>query len=187
MNALDMLHRRSSSPVLSDPAPTPAQLEVLWQAAARAPDHALLRPYRFLVIEGPERAVLGELFVKAASAKNSQIEATRLEKIRSMPLRAPMLLVAVAVTQDHPKVPEVEQVITAGCATQAIIQAAFALGLGAMWRTGEMAFDTQVKAGLGLQSHEQIIGFIYLGSSDRQREPASVNSAEFVARWPETC
>jgi nitroreductase len=44
--------------------------------------------------------------------------------------------------------------------------AAYAQGVGAMWRTGSMAYHPMVMAGLGLEAHEKIIAFVYLGSVD---------------------
>ncbi|SIS81664.1 nitroreductase family protein [Neptunomonas antarctica] len=170
MNAIEMLHNRVSAPVLMAPAPSPEQLDVMFRAALRAPDHAGLRPWRFLVIEGEAREHLGDLFVKAMRAKELELTDESAGKLRKKPLRAPMIIVAVAKIQQHPKVPEIEQVITAGCATQALLQGAYAQGLGAMWRTGEMTFDPVVKAGLGLQAHEQVVGFIYLGTTKRMRQ-----------------
>ena len=79
-------------------------------------------------------------------------------------MRAPMVITVVAKTQQHPKVPVLEQQIAAGCATMAMQQAAFALGIGAVWRTGDFAFDANVNAALGLEPHDQIVGFLYVGT-----------------------
>ena len=59
--SLSLLHERNSAPKLTDPAPGPEALEEIFQAALRAPDHAWLRPWRFLTIEGERRAAFGEL------------------------------------------------------------------------------------------------------------------------------
>jgi nitroreductase len=183
MNAIEMLHKRVSAPVLMAPAPSKEQLDVMFRAALRAPDHDGLRPWRFLVIDGEAREHLGDLFVKAMRAKESELTDEKAEKLRKKPLRAPMIVVAVAKIQQHTKVPEIEQIITAGCATHALLQGAYAQGLGAMWRTGEMTFDPIVKAGLGLQAHEQLIGFIYLGTTKRMRNVAASDLEGVVSDW----
>ena len=85
----------------------------------------------------------------AAEEAEGELPEARLTKLRRMPRRAPMILVAVAVTQEHPKVPVGEQLITAGCAAHAVVQAAFAQGIGAMWRSGEMAFNPRGETGIG--------------------------------------
>jgi nitroreductase len=56
--------------------------------------------------------------------------------------------------------------LSAGAATQNMLLAAFAQGLGAMWRTGALAYDPIVKNGLGLSAEEKIIGFLYIGTID---------------------
>lgn len=183
MDAIEMLHNRVSVPVLIEPAPSKDQLNVMFTAALRAPDHAGLQPWRFLVIEGDARNDLGELFVKAIRAKGNDLADDKAAKLQKKPMRAPMIVVAIAKIQQHLKVPEVEQIITAGCATHSLILAAYAQGLGAMWRTGEMAFDPVVKAGLGLQAHEQVIGFLYVGTAKRMREVNQINVDGVFSDW----
>lgn len=183
MTALELLQNRVSCPALCEPGPTSEQLHEMYKAAMRAPDHASLRPWRFLEIKGAALERLGELFVKAAKHQDTDLPEEQEARLRKMPVRAPMILVAVASIQEHPKVPEFEQLITAGCAAHGVIQAAYAQGLGAMWRTGDMAYDPVVKAGLGLKAHEQVIGFIYLGSALRFREAKPLTEKDFVSEW----
>lgn len=184
MQALDLLLNRTSSPMLTGEAPSDVQLELMLKAALRAPDHGSLRPYRFIRIQGEGLKALGELYVKAGLAEDSDLPEAQINKLRQMPLRAPMILVAVAVTQEHPKVPVSEQVITAGCAAHAVVQAAFAQGIGAMWRSGAMAFNGRVAEGLGLASHEQIIGFIYLGQTVKAKPVPESDPAGLMVDWP---
>jgi len=163
MKALDALLNRTSSPKLGEPIPSPAVLENIYKAAFRAADHAVLRPWRFLIIKGAAREQLGELFVQAASLENPDISAEKKQSLRLKPLRAPLIIVTISNPVAHPKVPEIEQDLAAGAATQNMLLAAYAQGVGGIWRTGSMAYNATVKAGLGLQSSEKIIGFLYLG------------------------
>lgn len=184
MEALDALINRVSVARLGEPAPTPEQRELLFRAALRAPDHGQLRPWRFLTVEGMAREALGELFARAQLARDPQAPAAVLDKARAMPLRAPLLVVVIATLKDHPKVPEGEQLLAAGCAAHGILLAAHAQGIGAMWRTGELAYDATVYAGLGLAAHERIVGFLYLGTPQGElRKPQLLDPAEFVAGW----
>lgn len=185
MDAIELLTQRTSSPALEGPAPTAKQLQVMFEAAARAPDHGLLRPYRFLTIQGDGLDRLGELYLQAALAKagDSDLDDAARNRFLNMPRRAPMIVVAIAVVQDHPKVPEIEQIITAGCAAQAVVQAAYAQGLGAIWRSGDLMFDAVVEKGLGLSDNEKMVGFIYLGQPMRDREAPVANVGEFTAEW----
>lgn len=185
MDALDLLLSRTSTPLLTEPGPTAEQLEVMLKAAQRAPDHGSLRPYRFIRIEGEGLHQLGELFADAAQAEGGDLAEAKLTKLRKNPLRAPMILVAVARLQDHPKVPHSEQLITAGCAAHSVVQAAYALGIGAMWRSGDMAFNPRVALRLGLAEQERIIGFIYLGQVAREKSLSSADDVSILTEWPQ--
>ena len=145
---MEALLKRSSEPRLEAPAPDPATLENAFACAARAPDHALLRPWRYLIIEGDEALnALGELF--AATCGDGASEKER-EKRCKKALRAPMVIVGVASYQSHPKVPEIEQSMSAAVGMGYLLLALESAGFGGMWRTGAMAHDPAIKRGLGL-------------------------------------
>ncbi|RYZ80091.1 MAG: hypothetical protein EOO68_37895 [Moraxellaceae bacterium] len=102
-----------------------------------------------------------------------------------MPFRAPMIIVAIAKCQDHPKVPRHEQVLACGAATQNMLNALFALGYGAIWRTGDLAYDEHVKQSLGLEALEEVIGFIYVGTPAKDiPPPPDVDAESIFAVWP---
>ena len=185
MDALELLHNRVSSPLLGELPPTEAQLQTMFKAALRAPDHGALRPWRFLTIAGDARKQLGQLFLDAALIEDPELPEAKRTKLQNMPLRAPLMVVAIAKIQPHPKVPEVEQQVAAGAATQNLLLAAFAQGIGGMWRTGEMAYNPTVKQGLGLADNEQIIGFVYLGSQpERMKKLCPLDPQDYVQDWP---
>lgn len=184
MDALEALTQRVSIAKLTEPAPNAQQRDLLFRAALRAPDHGLLRPYRFLTVEGEARERLGDLFAAALERGNEPPKPEAVEKARRNPLRAPLIVVIVARVLNHPKVPGLEQQLTAGCAAHGIIQAAHALGLGAIWRSGPLAYDQHVATGLGLAEYEQCLGFIYLGTPDKEpRTAPQLSTANFVSAW----
>lgn len=184
MDALDLLMGRASVTRLVEPGPSAEQLDLLFRAAMRAPDHAQLRPWRFLTVAGEARQQLGELFAGALQQRQPEASAEALDKARRMPLRAPLLVIAIARLQAHPKVPDSEQLLTAGCAVHGMLLAAHALGIGGVWRTGEFAYDSRVAEGLGLADNERLIGFIYLGTPDSERRaPTRPDPAPFVGAW----
>ncbi|OZB14504.1 MAG: nitroreductase [Marinobacter sp. 34-60-7] len=175
------LIERASEPKLQDPAPPAAALDQAFQCAARAPDHALLRPWRYLVVQGDDRERLGELF--ATTCSDDATEAER-EKARRSPLRAPVVIVGIASPRHHPKVPEVEQVMTAAIGLSFVGLSLRDAGFGAMWRTGAVAYHPVVHEGLGLAEHESIVGFLYAGSVAQQKPAVPrPEPREFVARW----
>ena len=185
MEALDALLNRVSAPRLGEPAPDATQRDLLFRAALRAPDHGQLRPWRFLTVEGAARERLGELLVQGLLAANAEAPPEAVAKARAMPLRAPLLVLVIARLQAHAKVPQQEQLLAAGCAAHAILLAAHAQGIGAVWRTGELAYSAAVAAGLGLGEGEQLIAFLYLGTPERElRTPVALDPAAFVSAWP---
>ena len=185
MDALSALHNRVSMPRLIAPAPTLEQQEALFQAALRTPDHARLRPWRFLVVEGAALEQLGELFHTAARADAADPDAESVRRARQLPLRAPMIIVAISSPRQHPKVPEQEQDMSCAVAVGNMLVAAHAMGLGAVWRTGEPARNPVIRDGLGLSAGEKIIAFLYLGQSLTPDRPVPVlDSADYFRRWP---
>jgi len=162
LDATQLLLTRQSTPRLIAPAPNAEQLTLLLNAAARVPDHGALNPWEFIIAIDDGLAKLADIFVDAA--KITGADEAFLAKVANMPYRAPMVITVVAKTQVHDKVPILEQQIAAGCATMAMQQAAFAIGLGAVWRTGDFAFDANVHQQLGLSKQDQIVGFLYVGT-----------------------
>jgi len=185
MDALTLLHERSSMGKLMGPPPGPEQLEAIYRAALRAPDHKELRPWRFIEFSGEGLSRLGELFAEAEYREDPHVGDAALDAARKKPLRAPMVIAVIAkVTPDVEKVPKIEQVISAGCAAHGILLAAHALGLGAMWRSGKYAFDPTVRKGLGLEEDDEVVAFIYLGQLGGRHKPIAEHRQEdFVERW----
>jgi nitroreductase len=163
---LQSLLQRVSTPanLLREPAPAPAQLATILQAALAAPDHAGLRPWRFIVIQGDARRRLGEVFVAATLQDKPDTPAAELEAIGEKPLRAPMIVAVVAAIKPNPKIPPREQILSAGAAAHTILLAAGALGYGGIWLTGPFAEDAYVYKALGLKGEEQIVAFVHLGT-----------------------
>jgi nitroreductase len=167
MDALEAVLTRHSVPpaFLAEPAPDDATLERILAAGASAPDHGRLRPWRFIVIRGPARARLGEVFAEALVRRQPDAPAAALEQERARPLRAPLLIVVGArLEPQHPKIPEIEQILSTAAAAQSILIAAHAMGYGAKWLTGANAYDEHVKRALGLAPSDRVLGFIHLGT-----------------------
>lgn len=184
MDALEALHTRVSVPKLGGDPPNKAELEHIFKAALRAADHGLLRPWRFLTVSGDARQALGELFVQAARQDQVDINQAMLEKVRNHPFRAPLIVIALACIEVNAKVPEIEQMISAGATVQNMMLAAHAQGIGAMWRTGVMAYHGLVEQGLGLASNEKIVGYLYLGSKQgRDRLVPDLDIDKYFTEW----
>ncbi|GHG74976.1 nitroreductase [Alishewanella longhuensis] len=166
MDALTLLTTRYSSPRLTEPAPGGEALELIKRAAIQVPDHGALRPWRFVIAEGREALDrLGDIFAEAAIEEDPSISVEMQERARQLPLRAPMVITCIAKVIEHPKVPAAEQIQSAACAVMAMQQMAFALGFGGVWRTGAYAQQDYVKQAFALQADDEIVGFLYLGTS----------------------
>ncbi|MDM7860594.1 NAD(P)H nitroreductase [Alteromonas sp. ASW11-36] len=182
MNAIDLLLNRQSQPRLQAPAPAGEALQIIQQAALRAPDHAGLTPWQFVIIEGDGLERLGQLFIESVKARGGDQES--LARAPLLPKRSPMIIAAATRYTDHPKVPRVEQVQSAACAVHAMQMAAFAQGFSGIWRTGSYAQCDVVKQGLGFSSDEELVGFLYLGSSPiSPRQPPKRSADDYFSHW----
>lgn len=181
-NPIQTLLSRKSHPTLGEPAPSKAELDIMFKAALRAPDHAMLRPWRYSVFQGESLKKLGEMFVQAKLACDPHVDPVVLDKLRKNTLRAPMVIIASVVITEHPKVPEVEQVLSMGASVQNLLQAAHFQNIGAMWRTGELAYNSQLHSLLNLSDNEKLVGFIYLGREVGEKHPPfPINPDNFVS------
>jgi nitroreductase len=181
---LTFLQQRNSSPRLTAPGPDAAELEAIFRAALRVPDHAWLRPWRFITIDGERREDFGRVLECCLRARDPAADEAALAKARAAPLRAPLLVVVVVRVTEHPKVPALEQRLSAGCAAHAILLAAEASGYAGIWRTGDAAVDRAVMNALGLAANEEIVGFVYLGSREGTgKSLPDLDTADFVSSW----
>ena len=166
MDALEaILTRHSIAKVKSDPVPRKV-IEKLLLAAVQAPNHYRVRPWRFVVLTGKSREALGQVMAQVLKNRNPESPEEGLQKERTKPLCAPLL---IAVGVDKPgdqKVLEIENICAVAAAIENLLLAAHAEGLGAMWRTGPAARDPEVKKFLGFEPGQELLSFIYIGYPD---------------------
>lgn len=170
-DTLDLLKTRRSAPVpmLVEPGPDAAALEALLSVAARVPDHGKLAPWRFLVFRGAARESAGAIFAEVFAGANPDAEAKRLELERRR-FSAPVVVGVVSRAGPHAKIPEWEQVMSAGAVCMNLTVAANAMGFATSWLTEWYAYDRAVLARLGLAPHEKMAGFIHIGTANAPRE-----------------
>jgi nitroreductase len=161
-----LLSRSSVAPkTLVPPGPNVEEIQLLIASAVTAPDHAGLRPWRFIAVEGYGRQQLSQAFVEIRRRRNPGIRPVELAMTWKKTMRAPTLIAAVARLDDgHPKVPLHEQYISVGAAIHGLMLAAHALGYGAIMLSGKRAGDPLIRALFGLATHEQMIGFVSIGT-----------------------
>jgi nitroreductase len=165
-DALELLKSRNSSRAqdLGLPAPTDAQLTEMLSIAARVPDHGKMVPWRFIVLSKETRPEFVEKLTANFRAGNPGASEQEVEKQKLRFGDSPVIVTVVSRTAPNPKVPEIEQILSAGAACMNLLHAANALGFGANWLTGWAAFDKSSKELFGLKDNEQIVGFIHIGT-----------------------
>jgi nitroreductase len=187
MDSLDFLNSRRSTPSrqLGEPGPDAAQLEQLLSTAIRVPDHGKLTPWRLLLIRGEARARLGERLAEIHRRKEPDIADSALSKDRERYNFAPLIVAVIArIDAQHAKIPQQEQLLSAGCVAYNLLLGAQALGFGAQWLTGWAAYDADVAALLGLSAQERIVSFVHIGTA-REAAPERLRPdlAEIVSEW----
>ena len=187
-DALELLKtRRSIKPIeLNGPAPTGAEVDTLLTVASRVPDHGKLTPWRFIIFEGDARLAAGDAIVAAFRSKYPDAKAEQAEAERGRLARAPLVIAVVSRAGPHAKIPEWEQVLSAGAAAMSLVLAAHAMGYAANWITEWYAYDRGVLAALGLADNERIAGFVHIGRpvqppEDRPRPPLDAIATRFAA------
>ncbi|WP_237386441.1 NAD(P)H nitroreductase [Xenorhabdus sp. Sc-CR9] len=177
MNALELLLNRRSASRLTTPAPEGHELQNILAAGMRAPDHGALRPWHFIVMYGEGINKFSQLLEKAAieGELGEEVE----EKAKNAPYRAPMIITVIAKVVEHAKVPAWEQVVAAGCAVHAMQMAAVVQGFNGIWRSGSWTEDPIVRAGLGCEENDKIVGFLYLGTP-KLKAPVKVETPDLT-------
>ena len=164
-DALSAMLSRASALTLKAPGPTAADLRTILTAATRAPDHGKLQPWRFVIIEGDARDRFGDVMAETLKRRQPEVSESELKREREKAFRAPTIVAAVAKIVDC-KIPPIEQEYAVAAAVQNAILAAHALGYGTMWKSGAPAYDDAVKAFLGFEPRDAVVGFIYVGTTD---------------------
>jgi nitroreductase len=185
-DALKLLATRRSFKAgeLAGPAPSAAEIDTLLTIASRVPDHGKLTPWRFIVFEGEARRSAGAAIAAAFRAKYPDAKPEHVEAEGTRLLRAPLVIAVVSRAAPHVKIPEWEQVLSAGAAAMSLVLAAHALGYGANWITEWYAYDRGALDALGLAPHERIAGFVHIGRppgppEDRPRPPLDEIATRF--------
>jgi nitroreductase len=175
-----LLSRRSRpAKLLGPPGPDSAALRVLLTAAARAPDHGKLEPWRFIVLEGAALARLAALTRRlgAARGRESDKEASAFEG-------APVCVAVIASPKESEKVPALDQTLSAGAVCLGLLNAALASGWGANWLSGWMATDRAfLGEGLGLADNEWVAGFVHIGTARAAPPERPRPDLDAIATW----
>ncbi len=181
--ALEFLLTRRSRPAktLRAPAPDRAALREILTAAARSPDHGKLEPWRFIVLEQPALARLANL--AEARAPHLDVPPEKVAKGVSQYRDGVLAVAVVASPRPSDKVPEIEQVLSAGAVCLSLLNAALAAGWGANWLTGWASHDREFMDEMGLQAHEFIAGLIFIGTETHAAPERPRPDIDAITTW----
>lgn len=175
MNTLDFLQRRRSCKKFGDIAPTKEQLNEMFKAALRAPDHGRLKPYRFVVINNKQ--TLNHCLL--AAVEEFDLGEHGLGKAEKLTHQSPCVIAVIAkLDPNNPKVPTWEQMISAGCATYALELAANVQGFETVWISKKWIEATALRQALSCTEHEKVIGLVMIGSPKEGNEVSKAAETE---------
>jgi len=167
--------RRSKGKMMRDELPPRALVEKVLSAAVHAPNHYDTQPWRFYVLSGEARADFGSALADALKAREAGTDTTKLDGLmlaeRAKPMRSPVLVVVGVQSERDDHMTLREDLQASSAAVQCMLLAADSLGLAAIWRTGDGAYDDRIKAYFGLRPEDQIAGIVYLGYPDTSLPP----------------
>lgn len=184
--ALDLvLSRRSVSPrFLIEPTPTTEELDLILRAAAAAPDHKNLKPYRFILIPPERRGDLAAAFREAKAERDPGAPAGEIERAGEKAYRGAMLLAVVLhIVRDHPRVSVSDQMLAAGAAIENMLLSASALGYAGCLRSGHSATSRRVRLALGVANDEDLAAFLMLGTPAKAPSPRGDDAAGLLSVW----
>ena len=180
-----LLHaRRTVLPKrLGAPGPDRAEIEQILGAAASAPDHGSLVPWRFVVVPPSQRGRLAEVFAQALLQRDAAATPEQLGQAREKAFRAPLLMLAIArMGPGNEDIPAAERILSAGCAIQNMLLTATALGYGSALTTGKALPSDELRQLFALDRHDEPLCFISVGSVMAEKAgPARPASSRYVS------
>jgi nitroreductase len=183
-------HRQTILPKrLIEPGPDVSQLELIFGAAAAAPDHGELVPWRFVVIPRAERVLLADVFANALQERDPSATAAQLGQAREKAHRAPVLMLA-AVDMGLPgcEVPRSERLVSAGCAIQNMLLVATALGFGSALTGGKALNSPGLRTLFSLRDCEEAVCFVSIGTAVARKPPRQrPEASRYISFLPPSC
>lgn len=177
---IDLMLRRPHASRFVGPEPDDQQLRLILQAGTTGPDHGRIRPWRFVVVRGAARHRFGEALAASAQAFKPGMPQQFYDKARGKATIAPLLVTLISSPDTRRNVPVWEQTASASCTGYAMIVAANALGLAAIWKSAPYVEQEPVRACLELGADEQLLGWVNLGHHPEDTGPTVRNWADLT-------
>jgi nitroreductase len=182
---LDYLAVRRSIPAfqMREPGPDRAEIEEILRLGMRVPDHGKIAPWRFIVYRGNELARIGDELLAMALKKNPALSEEMINVEKTRFTRAPVVIGVISTAAPHFKIPEWEQVMSAGAVCLNLLMAANAMGYVSNWLSEWFAFDEEAFPLIGVKPGERVAGFIHIGSTDFPAVERPRPSLEETVTW----
>ncbi|GAB6854215.1 nitroreductase family protein [Asaia astilbis] len=166
-SALDVLLSRASTDQLGLPAPDKGQIARILSAGLRAPDHGKIRPWRYIVIKGKNRAGFAEKVVEAMLAADPEVPEKKIAKRRQRFSEMPMTIALVMALNPQSKIPVAEQELSVGAGAMNVLNALHAEGFGGFWVSSDFAEQACFRDALGLTETQRLAGFLFVGTPEK--------------------
>ena len=187
MSVFEIIARRRSIGKMTAERPKREQIERMLEAASHAPNHHHVQPWKFVVLAGSARAELGEIMADALLARAGELNDEKgralLEKERNKLLRSPVVIVVAADYPRQGKVLEIENVEAVAAAVENMLLVAEEIGLAAMWRTGDAAYDLRIRQWLRFAPEDHIVAFVYVGYPAIPHQPRRPTPFQEKTTW----
>lgn len=187
MDAFEAIKTRRSIGLVKQDSVPKEMIEQIIEAGTYAPNHFRTEPWRFFVLMGEGRNKLGQVFEEITKLENTddapESLISKMEKAKKNPLRAPVIIAVGIEPSDKKNVILAEEYGAVNSAVQNMLLTAHSLGLGAVWRTGKIAYHDKVREFFGLTAKGEILAFIYLGYPDMEPKPAIKTSIDQWTTW----
>ena len=184
MQAIENILSRNSISKLGSPHPNSEEMDLIYKAALRAPDHAWLRPSEFIEVTGNGLDRLSNIFERYAIENIGDISEQKITKYKNAPYRAPMIIVLISNIKKHERVPDIEQILSTAAAAQNMLLALHALNYGAIWRTGAFALNDKIGKYFNLNKNQKILGYLYIGTPTMEpKKIPDVDIEQFITKW----
>ena len=168
---------------LVEPGPNASQLDQIFRGAASAPDHGLIRPWRFVTVPLDKRALLAEVFALALVERDPGATLEQIETAREKAHRAPVLMLVVArLGACEPPIPTLERMMSVGAAVQNMLLMAHGLGFGSSLTSGQAMQSPGMRRLFGLTDGEEAVCFLNIGTiSKRKTQRLHPEASSFVS------
>lgn len=169
---------------LQEPGPDTEALNSILDSALRVPDHGKLGPWRLVVFQHEDRADFGHLLAARWQVLNPDANEAQIRFEQNRFMRAPTVIAVISERQAGHKIPEWEQILSAGAVCQNLLVAASLAGFAAQWLTEWYTYDDYIQSLFNIGDHEDIAGFVYLGSANKKpEERARPDNQTRIQRW----